>query len=209
VKYSPEYLYGKRMYERYVDLYLKGDFDLASRSFYKSMKSFQNRDDMCNISRLFISRYFVDEDYDNYKYLDKAEKYASLKECRSERNLIRLLKGQECNEDYLSKLSRAYAEFRESGESAELLSELDTKQTHDSAKSRFYRLLALNKIDSDIAKAEKFVEKAHEIDSFHAWKLNIYRDLRLKFKICKEKNNVSCDNLKIRMEMISNRLGKN
>lgn len=192
-----------------MDLYLKGNFDLASRSFYKSLKSFQNRDDMCNISRLFISRYFVKEDYDNYKYLDKAEKYASLKECRSEKNLIRLLKGREYNEDYLSKLYRAYAGFKESGKSAELLSELGKKHINDSAKSRFYRLLALNKIDSDIATAEKFIEKAHEIDSFHAWKLNIYRDLRLKYKICKEKNNVSCDNLKIRIKIIKKELYKN
>lgn len=208
-KKSPEYLYGKSLYEKYIDLYLKGDTQLAEHSFYKSLVALKGRDDMCNVSRLFISRYFVNENYDDYSFLNRAKKYADIKECKNEENLIKLLKGEEYKPEYLSELYKAYADFVNGNNFSRFLAEVKSEGVSDSAKSRFYRLLADSKIVLDVSLAENLISKAYKIDSFHAWKLNIYRDLKLKYKICKQKNEAACNNLKIRMSMIMRDLDNN
>ncbi len=206
-KYSSGYLYGEKLYDSYIDLYLKGNRELAELNFYKSVSVFAERDDMCNISRLYISRYLLAEDYGEKTYLIKAEKYAVLKNCETEKNLINFLFHSDYNVDILNDLYVAYSHFLKTGEVSDLEKALANKKLNDSAKSRFYRILANNYIKSDIKRAGEYIDLAYEIDTFNGWTLNILRDLKLKLKIC-ENTKYKCESIKKRILFIKNKLNK-
>lgn len=206
-KYSPEYLYGENLYNNYINLYLKGNIELAELNFYKSINVFVKLDDMCNISRMYISRYLVEENYDDFDYLIKAKQYAMLKDCNQENNLINFLTHSDYDASMLEDIYTAHSNFLKTGEVSDLEQILENRSINDSAKSRFYRILANNYISSDTLKAEKYIDLAYAIDTHNGWTLNILRDLEVKLKICENMNN-ECGSLRKRILLIKNILDK-
>lgn len=207
-EYPEGFLYSKRMYNNYISHYLKGRKELADVSYYKAVGQLQKYDAVCQISRLYISRYLLAEDYGNYKYLNEAYEYAELKDCDYENNLINFLADKEYNIENLSKVYKGYAVYKETGDYKKFDSVLNDPEVRDSEKSRFYRILAEELLPESPSESDYFIKKAYEVDAFKAWTLNIYRDLKIMLKLCKIRKGDNCSNYRKRLSLIEIKLDK-
>ncbi|GAB1534568.1 hypothetical protein ADMFC3_01990 [Geovibrio sp. ADMFC3] len=179
-KSSAEYIYASSLHKNYSSYYYKGDSKMADITFYKALDAFQRMDSVCNISRLYITKYVLAEQEASSDELAKASAYSELAECVDEKLIISFLAGDSIkNTDDLEKPFSLIAEFMKTGKYSDLLSYADGGNTNPDSKVRLYRLIAANLTDSEPEKSCELAEKARVIDSTYGWTLGISRDLAI------------------------------
>ncbi len=182
-KSSSEYIYAASLHKNYSSYYYKGQQKVADITFYKALDAFQRMDSVCNISRMYITKYVLAENDAHSEDLAKASAYAGLGGCDDEKSVTRFLSGDNITEtDSLEEPFSLIAEFRESGKYSSLLSYAEDKDTRSDSAVRLYRLIASEITDSEPEKAYELAEKARVIDSTYGWTLGLSRDLDIMIK---------------------------
>jgi len=172
-KSSPDFLYGSRYYNVYMENYLKGEPKVAESYFYKAEAQFRRVDSLCNLSRLYLGRYVLEEGQEDAAVLEMAKKYAALGQCQEEAESVLYLSGQAHDRDKLPEPFRTI-----SGATPEkLASAAESSKFDDVTKTRLLRKAAIGYIMDSPALSEELAEKALAIDKYHGWSLNLLRDL--------------------------------
>ena len=200
---SPDFLYGSKLYANFVNYYLKGKPILAQTAFNKAEYQFLRMDAMCNLSRIYIGRYVLEEGIDDKTALSKAAEYASLGSCQKELEAVKYLSGDNYNKELLPE---PYSDTAgASGE--ELLRLSDNEEFPDYTRTRLLRSAAIGYIVSDAPLAEKLAERALVIDKFNGRSLNILRDLTI-IKTSAEKQGKNTLDIEKRIELVKAVLNK-
>jgi len=207
-KQSPDFLYGSKLYDNYTNFYLKGNILLADKNFLKAVDTFQKMDSACNLSRLYIGRYVLNEENREEKLLEAAMKFASFEKCEAETHITEHLMRRKVPEGNLEEPYKSIAKMNRTNNEGDVLSYINDKDTTEVSKSRLYRLLAKRNINGNLKKAEEYVNLAHDIDRFNGWTLNLYRDIKILITIY-EKTGRPTDGLIKRENMLSIKLHKN
>jgi len=202
-KKSSDFLFGSKLYNKYVEYYLKGQPRLAERAFANAENQFLKMDAMCNLSRIYIGRYVLDEGGREDSVLLKSSEYASLGDCKSELESIKYLSGEKYDKKLLPS---PYSEIAEA-DSEKLVKLSDNKEFADYTKTRLLRAAAIGYLVSNPVKAEELAEKALVTDKFNGWSLNILRDLII-IKSAREKQKKKTEDIKKRIELVKAVLGK-
>lgn len=200
---SPDFLYGSKLYNNFTNYYLKGEPELAEMAFAKAEYQFLKMDAMCNLSRIYIGRYVLDEDNSEYNVLAKAKEYGKLGDCSSELEAIRYLSG----EKYDKTLLPAPYNILAGADNEKLVSISEDKETSDYTKTRLLRKVAIDYLVTDPEKSFELAGKALVIDKFNGWSLNILRDLII-VKIALEKQGKETEEIIKRIDLIKVSLGK-
>lgn len=200
---SPDFLFGSKLYNKFVDYYLKGEPRLAEMAFAQSENQFLKMDAMCNLSRIYIGRYVLDEEGDEENILIKAGEYGKLGDCSSELEAIKYLSGEKYDKTLLPK---PYEEIS-GADSEKLVSISEDKEMSGFTRTRLLRTAAEGYLLSDPAKAAELAERALTIDRFNGWSLNILRDLII-VKSSLEKQNKEIVEVNKRIELIKAALDK-
>ena len=179
VKQSEDFLHGDRLYFKFVDHYLSGEPRLAEFNFYKGISVFRRMDSVCNISRFYIARYVLDEEGPEFSLIENAEDFARLGKCSAESEVARYLAGRDYDIKKLAEPYNLIAIFLKEHDDGKLISYAENEKTQRYSASRIYRFLAKHYLISNPDKAFGLAKKAHEIDKFNGWTLNLYRDLKL------------------------------
>ncbi|UOD34159.1 hypothetical protein DSN97_08335 [Deferribacteraceae bacterium V6Fe1] len=176
-KISPVYLEGESLFEKYIDNYLKGK-QVSEVYFNKAVNVFQRADDFCNLSRLYLSRFVLNEENIDTKSLESAEFFADTGKCRDEKNIINYLTDKEYILEKLPEHYRKYIKHKKS-------KKYDGLEDILSAAPEYFtsRILRKTARESEGRKALILVDEAYQIDRFNGWTLNIYRDLKIKREI--------------------------
>jgi len=173
-KISPVFLEGDGLFEKYIDNYLKGK-QVSEVYFDKAVNVFQRADDFCNISRLYLAKFVLNEESNDIKSLESAKFFADTGKCGDEQNIINYLTDKEYILEKLPDHYQKYIRFRNSKKYEELLDDL--KDAPEYFKSRVLRKTA-NELESNNSLI--LIDEAYKIDKFNGWTLNIYRDLKIK-----------------------------
>lgn len=200
---SPDFLFGSKLYNKFTDYYLKGEPRLAEMAFANSENQFLKMDAMCNLSRIYIGRYVLDEEGDEKNILVKASEYAELGDCVSELESIKYLSGEKYDKKLLPE---PYADIA-GADVEKLVSISEKKETPDHTGTRLLRKAANDYLVTDPAKAQELAEQALVTDRFNGWALNILRDLII-IDAALEKQNKENKEIKKRIELIKASLGK-
>jgi len=200
-KLSDNFLAAERYYENYIKYYNTGDLKLAELNFLKSVDLFQKSDDICNLARIYIGKYILEDDNQS---LDYAKRYSIMGKCDNEINSIDYLTGQKYSYDKLPESLKIQARtFKNADEIIRLLSK---SKIPDYSKSRLYRDFSRRFLNNGLLnEADKLIDFAIEIDRFNGWTFNIKSDLILKKEICKNRND-ECKYIDERLDIISNKL---
>ncbi|PLX69572.1 MAG: hypothetical protein C0603_01200 [Denitrovibrio sp.] len=200
---SPNFLFGSKLYSNFVNYYLKGEPRLAEMAFASAENQFLRMDAMCNLSRIYIGRFVLDEGGEEESGLSKARAYATLGECQSEIEAIKYLS----DENYDKKLlPDPYAQI--AGADKKTLVELtDDKKMANYTKTRLLRNVAIGYLVSNPTKSEELANKALVIDRFNGWSLNILRDLII-IKTSREKIGKNNEDINKRIKLIKASLNK-
>ncbi|MGD9808455.1 MAG: hypothetical protein AB7E76_12225 [Deferribacterales bacterium] len=172
---SPDFLYGSKVYANFVDYYLKGKPILAQAAFNKAEYQFLSMDAMCNLSRIYIGRFVLEEGGEDQTALEKANNYASLGSCQNEIEAVKYLSGVNYDKKLLPE---PYSEIA-GADGEKLINLSDNKELPDYTRTRLLRNAAIGYIMSDAPLAEELAERALVIDRFNGWSLNILRDLTI------------------------------
>jgi len=202
-KQSPDFLYGSKEYGKFVDYYLKGKPRLAEASFARGEAQFLRMDELCNISRMYIGRFVLDETGEDMSTLDKSKEYAALGNCSSEMEAIKYLSGKKYDKELLPEPYSLI--IGADGEKLIKLSESD--KLLDYTRTRLLRRAAIGYIVSSPDKAVSAAEEALVLDRFNGYSLNILRDLII-IKSAKEKLGEDTDGIKKRIRLIKAMLDK-
>lgn len=170
---SPDFLYGSKLYSNFVNYYLKGKPVLAESAFRKSEYQFLSMDAQCNLSRIYIGRYVLDEGGEDEAALKRADEYAVLGSCQSEKETVKYLSGVKYDK---ALLPAPYNDIAEA-DTEKLVKLSENDDFPDYTKTRLLRKAAIAYIMTDAAEAEKLAERALVLDRFNGWSLNILRDL--------------------------------
>lgn len=200
---SPDFLFGSKLYNKYVDYYLKGEARLAENAFGNAESQFLRMDAMCNLSRIYIGRFVLDEGGAEQNILVKAEEYAKLGKCDAEISAIMYLSGEKYDKTFLPEPYKSQSD----ADSEKLVKLSENKDYPDYTKTRFLRKAAIDYIVGNPAKAEELAEKALVTDRFNGWSLNILRDLII-IKASYEKQNKDTEEIIKRIELIKSVLNK-
>jgi len=201
-KVSQSYTLGEDRFLKYIDTYLQG-LPLSEVYFLKSVDTFQKRDDFCNLSRLYITKYLLNEEEIDEKSINTAFFYAENGNCLTEKNLINYHLQKEYDEDKLPTYYKTYIKIVENNDYTALNKKLS--KSPDYFLSRVLRKTAIEVLEKDPKLAVTLVEDAHKIDAFNGWTLNLYRDLLILKKgyeiqdIDTEKIDVRIENLKVKL----------
>jgi len=202
-KQSKDFLYGSKLYNNFVNYYLKGEPRLAEMAFESAEMQFQKMDAMCNLSRIYIGRYVLDEANKETAVLERASRYAELGGCLPETEAIKYLSGEKYDKDILPEPYKSIGK----GESETLIELAEKKDTADYTKTRLLRRAAIDYLISDPAKSEELGERALVTDRFNGWTLNILRDL-IVIKSAREKQGKEINDIAARIKLIKNTLDK-
>ncbi len=190
-------------YNKYIELKLKGESRLASAYFDKVAVSYIKLDRMCDLSRLYISKYIFNLPEKDSKVISIAYNYAKSGKCNNEENILNYLAGKDYDIDKLEIPFKIYASYKKNNNIEILFDGIDNDELTDYAKTRLIRYTVKQIIDKDIDKADELIKQAKEIDSFNGWTALIYKDLLLMKQIC-SKSKTDCVYLDKRIELISN-----
>ncbi|QAR33378.1 hypothetical protein EP073_08185 [Geovibrio thiophilus] len=182
-KSSSEYIYAASLHKNYSSYYYKGQRKMAEITFYKAVDAFQRMDSVCNISRLYITRYVLAEQDAAGEDLAKAAAYAETGGCGGEKALTGFLTGDNVTDsDSLEEPFSLIAEFEQTGKYSDVLSYAENKSTLSDSAVRLYRLVAAKITETEPEKAYELAEKARIIDSTYGWTLGLSRDLDIMIK---------------------------
>jgi hypothetical protein len=194
---SPDFLYGSRFFNVYMENYLKGEPKVAESYFYKAEAQFRKVDSLCNLSRIYIGRYVLEEGDGDKAVLETAKKYADLGTCEEEQQSVLYLSGQTYDK---SKLPEPFDST--AGADRERIAGIATDSKFDDiTKTRLLRKAAIDYIIDSPEKAEQLAEKALDIDKYHGWSLNLLRDLII-IKNARIKQGKNADDIATRIELI-------
>ncbi|MCX8083457.1 MAG: hypothetical protein N3C60_00845 [Calditerrivibrio sp.] len=203
-KVSDGFLLAERYFENYIRYYNSGDFKLSEINFLKSVDSLQKADDNCNLSKIYIGRYLLE---DNATYIEYAKRYALIGHCEDEINSINFLVGQKYDYKKLPKSLQLQAKHYNSSQDA--IKELSDETIPDWTKSRLGRNITLRFININLLEeANKLIEFVLQIDRYNSWTYNLKKDLTIKKDICNLKKD-NCEFIDERLDMINKKLNKN
>lgn len=191
------------MYSKYVDYYLKGEARLAEMAFASAENQFLKMDAMCNLARIYIGRYVLDEGGEEKSILDKAVSYAKIGECLPESEAVKYLSDEKYD---IKLLPEPYSQMADA-DNDKLIKLAEDKKLADYTKTRILRKVAIGYIVSNTSKAEELAGKALVIDKFNGWSLNILRDLII-IKTSREKQGKDNQDINTRIELIKAALSK-
>ncbi|BAI80936.1 conserved hypothetical protein [Deferribacter desulfuricans SSM1] len=206
----PDYLrVGENYFKSYVKTYLSGNKKLAEKYFDRALMQFQKSDDICNISRLYLKRFFVEEEINPNasSYIQSANYYATIGKCNQIEeviefyNLNKKIDLNRVNDDFY----KHYIQFLEKGKYEGIVKIIDNYP--DYVKSKVYRQIAEELKDKDKALSQKFIEKAYQLDKFNSYSLYLLLDLKLKYYFCK-KYKKGYSNLEKRLNMLEKMIKK-
>lgn len=200
---SPDFLYGSKLYNNFVQFYLKGKTRLADMAFANSENQFLKMDAMCNLSRIYIGRLVLEEEGMDDAVLSRAIEYAKIGKCESESVVISFLQGEEYDKKVLLEPYSLIA----GAKADELVNVAGDDKLPGYTRTRLLRKAALQYISSDPSKAEITAEAALVIDRFHGWSLNILRDLTI-IKVAREKSGKDFKDINKRIELVKTVLSK-
>lgn len=201
-KYSDNFLYGERLFINFIDSYLKGQ-DVAETFFIKSVDTFQRSDDFCNLSRIYLTKFLLNEEYEDNKTFNQGRLYAESDNCTREKNIYAFYRGENYDINFLDEYYKSYLKMLSKNDIQSMLEK--ENNFPDYFHSRILRSYVRNmKVDDETAK--KILEKAKEIDRFNGWTLNLLRDYILleKFNASQEK----ISQIKLKIELLSRKLSK-
>ena len=200
---SPDFLFGSKLYNKFTDYYLKGEPRLAEMAFASSESQFLKMDAMCNLARIYIGRYVLDEEGDEQNILVKAGEYAKLGKCPEESEAVKYLSGNEYDKKLLPE---PYASLA-GADNDKLVSISGGKKIPDHTKTRLLRTAANDYIMTNPELAYELADRALTTDRFNGWSLNILRDLII-MKAALEKQNKNTNQINKRIELINASLDK-
>ncbi|WP_303850325.1 hypothetical protein [Seleniivibrio woodruffii] len=201
---SPDFLYGSRFFNVYMENYLKGEPKVAESYFYKAEAQFRKVDSLCNLSRIYIGRYVLEEGDGDPAVLETAKKYADLAACTEEQQSVLFLSGQKYDKDKLPEPFRSIQ-----GADREKIADLaDRSEFDDITKTRLLRNAAIGYIIDSPVRSEELAEQALAIDKYHGWSLNLLRDLII-IKNARIKQGKNTDDIATRIELIKSVMVKN
>ncbi len=202
-KSAPDFLYGSKLYSQFQMYYLKGDAKLADYNFYKSEAQFMKVDSVCNLSRIFIGRFVIQETGEDTASLEVAKKYAEAGRCSEENNIIAYLENKDFDKD---KLTEPYSTINKL--SLKEMASADVNSYFDDVtKTRLLRKASINYIMQNPALSEEIAQKAIAIDKLNGWSLNILRDLII-IKEARLKQNKEVKDIETRIQLIKTQLIK-
>lgn len=204
---SPQLKSATLHYQKYVDLTLKGKINAAEVLFNKSMTKLIEQDNMCGLSRLYISKYVLDLPQKNAKALQLSGQYAALDHCSIESNIFNFLAGEPYSIKSLEMPYKAYAQYDVAKNTKPLLNLAEDKSTPHFVKSRVYRFLSKQLMDKNIDLSEKYILEAKKIDSYNGWVFAIQKDLLIYLEICNAQQK-ECDHINKRLSMLNKLLIK-
>ncbi|MCD8553022.1 hypothetical protein [Seleniivibrio sp.] len=194
---SPDFLYGSRFFNVYMENYLKGEPKVAESYFYKAEAQFRKVDSLCNLSRIYLGRYVLEEGEEDPAVLELAKKYADLGACEEEQQSVLYLTGQKYDGNKLPEPFRTIE-----GTDREKLAYIATDSKFDDVtKTRLLRKAAIDYIIDNPKRSEELAEKALELDKYHGWSLNLLRDLII-IKNARIKQGKNADDIATRIELI-------
>lgn len=196
-KSSPDFLHGSRLYQQFQEYYLKGDPKLADYNFYKAEAQFQRVDSVCNLSRIYIGRYVIQETESDNDALIVAKKYAEAGDCAEEINAVDYFMKKDFNIDILSEPYKSINGL--TGEKLARAAESD--KFDDITKTRLLRKAAIEYILTNPVLSEEIAGRALSIDKLHGWSLNILRDLIIIKNAC-EKQSRDCRDIETRINLV-------
>lgn len=194
---SEEFLYGSKLYNEFQEYYLKAEPALADAAFTKAEAQFQKIDSVCNLSRIFIGRYTLDEAGTDATSLEFAKKYAQIGNCEEEQQVINFIEQKPFDKN---KLPEPYISIN--GQSTdELVKSVEKNKFDDITGTRLLRNAAIGYIIKNPAQAESLAGKALTLDKYHGWSLNILRDLII-LKDAMEKQNKDTADIDARIKLV-------
>jgi len=194
---SPVYTEGENLFKKYIDNYLKGK-QVYEVYFDKTVNIFLRVDDFCNLSRVYLSRFLLNEEITDVTSLEKAKFFADTGNCSDEENIIDYLTGKKYNFNKLPVHYQKYIKYKNSKKIENMGNVL--KDAPEYFTSRVLRETAVGLDGND---ALTLIDEAYKIDTFNGWTLNIYRDLKMKRDILKNiKEDTS--NIDIRINNLEN-----
>ncbi|MGA1847170.1 hypothetical protein [Deferribacter abyssi] len=198
-KYSEYFTIVSGYLESYVKTVLKGNFKLAESFFKKAEKELFLADDYCNLARIYIKRYFIEEEFsENSKfYLNKANDFVNLSMCTEEKKIVNGLLKINLDSKTTIEFYNYYFAYLKSGDEIDLLGYLERYEVPDYVKSRVFRRLARDSFMKNLKKAEYYIKRAYMIDTFNSYSIYLLEDLKLMYIVCVKKGGV-CDNLEKR-----------
>ncbi|KAA0259417.1 hypothetical protein FHQ18_00630 [Deferribacter autotrophicus] len=187
----------------YVKTVLKDNSKLADSFFKKAEKQLLLADDNCNLARIYIKRFFVEEEFNQNSlfYLEKASVFANLSDCDEEKKIIDGLLMLKLDTEIVNKFYNYYFNYLKSGNENNLLTFLKKDEVPDYVKSKVFRMLAEDNFMKSLEKSEYYINQAYQIDSFNSYSIYLLKDLNIMYKICEKKGEV-CDNLEKRKTML-------
>jgi len=201
---SPDFLYGSRFFNVYMENYLKGEPKVAESYFYKAEAQFRKVDSLCNLSRIYLGRYVLEEGDGDPAILETAKKYADLGACEEEQQSALFLGGQTFDKD---KLPEPFKSIQ--GADREKIADMaDNSKFDDVTKTRLLRNAAIGYIIDSPERSEELAEQALVIDKYHGWSLNLLRDLII-IKNARMKQGKNTDDIATRIELIKSVMIKN
>lgn len=195
-------------YHKYIDLTLKGKTAAASILFDKTMVKLIEQDDMCNLSRLYTSKYILNLPKKNKTTLAKAGEFAKLDSCPNEQNIFNFLSGNSYQKETLEQPYKTYAMYKSNNDIKPLISLAEKGSLSPFAKSRLYRFISKQIMKTDINKAEKYLLEAKRIDSYNGWVAAVQKDLVLYLNICSAQQK-DCTHIEKRIQLTNSILHKN
>lgn len=201
-KNSDNFLYGERLFINFIDSYLKGQ-DVAETFFIKSVDTFQRSDDFCSLSRIYLTKFLLNEEYEDNKTFNQGKFYAESDNCMREKNIYAFYRGENYDINFLDEYYKSYLKMLSKNDIQSMLEK--ENNFPDYFHSRILRSYVRNmKVDDKTAK--KILEKAKEIDRFNGWTLNLLRDYILleQFNVSQEK----ISQIKLKIELLSRKLSK-
>jgi hypothetical protein len=188
-------------HNKYIDLSLKGEKASAESLFDKTVVSLIKLDKICDLSRVYITRYIIDLPKKNFKTLNIANEYALSDNCKSEENIINFLLGKDFDLQSLEMPFYAYAKYSSNKDINILISASQKENIPDYTKSRLLKYASKEILNKDIKQAQKLIKQSKDIDTFNGWTYSIYQDLLIMREICL-KTTTDCKSIDKRIELI-------
>lgn len=169
-------------FERSIDYYLKGETALSDYAFARSEYDYRRMDMPCNVARMAMVRFMVDEEKHSDDYLAKAVSYAEKTGCAEEANSAAFLS----NKPFTTPLEEPVSQLAMllQGKHSQVADYAGQPDVSPRTASMLYRGAARAAMKAgDFPAASEYTLKALTIDKHQAWTLNLLRDEKLMHSI--------------------------
>lgn len=201
-KYSDNFVYGEKLFTNFINSYLKGE-DIAETFFIKTVDVFQRSDDFCSLSRIYLTKYLLNEEAEDNESFLKGWFYSENGNCMKEMNIYAFYSNKEYDLNLLDNYYKTYLKILDKKNITALLEK--DKDFPDYFYSRILRnYVRNNNIKSDVA--INILTRAMEVDRFNGWTLNLLRDYTLLEKFYTSGGEFSHN--RARMELLKRKLHK-